>query len=694
MTASEPRKAVRGRLGRQPPVLADLTAHQQEVVRLRFAHLQEVATGFRGGDPLRPASGEPRAQYDPQRTTLTQRRAAKVAELTVLSADEAALLGFKHISVRTLERYGAACRRLGVLGCVDGHWLRAGGGHPTVSDPVREAIFAVRAESLHRSRVSMATKHRLVCQYVRERFGDEVAVPSYWTLRRVWVEWFGPGGSRQRYAGSAAQQTSGWHVVITRPGQVVALDTTTLPVKVRENAFGEPVSTYLSLALDVFTHSIVGFRLTLVSDTSVDVAMLIRDVMTPTAMRPGWGADMTWRYPGIPVSTVTEVAGYPVAGLPFFTPETITVDHGPVYKNHHLVQVQRVTGINILPARVLRPTDKAAVERTFAGIQSLLFELLPGWQGVDVADRGSDPEADAALTMTEMEHLVATWIVKVWQDRVLGGYAPAWDPAGTHSPNSLFTTAIGQGGFALQVPPRDLYYCLLPTSHVKIHGRRGVKVRGLWYDGPALDPYRDDVSARGGQHKGKWVIHYDRRDARRVFFQDPHSHAWHPLAWVGLPADGEVPAFGDARRDELLRAVKRAGLTPKSDTELLPVLLDLLGGNVPVDQWPTQLSKQDRRQHSREIHQATVASVDRPAHLPTDERPPAKERSGAAVIPLQWAGRARGGVEAVDSERRRRRRRAVAETPPPPPRLGAGLHRFSRLVVPPDDDAASGGEPG
>jgi hypothetical protein len=692
VTVDEPPQATRGQRGRQPLVQTDLTAHQQEVVRLRFAHLQEVETGFRSGDPLRPGPGEPWPQYDPQHTTLAQRRAAKVAELKTLGADESALLGFKHISVRTLERYGAACRRLGLLGCVDGHWLRASGGHTTVSDPVREAIFAVRAESLHRSRISMASKYRLVCQYVWERFGAEVTVPSYWTLRRVWVEWFGPGGTRQRYVGSAAKPTSGWHVVVHRPGQVVALDTTVLPVKVREHAFGEPVSTHLSLALDVFTHSIVGFRLTLVSDTSVDVAMLVRDVMTPTAMRPGWGEDMAWRYPGIPASTVAEVAGYPVAGLPYFTPETITVDHGPVYKNHHLVEVQRVTGINILPARILRPTDKAAVERTFAGIQSLLFELLPGWQGIDVADRGSDPEADAALTMTELEHLVATWVVKVWQNRLLGGYAPAWDPAGTHSPNSLFATAIGQGGFALQAPPPDLYYCLLPNSHVKIHGRRGVKVRGLWYDGPALDPYRDEVSARGGKHKGTWVVHYDRRDARRVFFQDPHSHAWHPLAWVGLPADGEIPAFGDARRDELLRAVRQTGLTPKSDTELLPVLLDLLGGNVPVDQWPTQLSKQDRLQHSREVHQATAASADRPVDQSRDE-PASAAKSGAAVIPLQWAGRARDGEQAVDAERRRRRHRAVGETPAPPPRLGAGLHRFSRLILPADDEPAGDGEP-
>jgi hypothetical protein len=60
-------------------------------------------------------------------------------------------------------------------------------------------------------------------------------VPGYDTLRAVWSEWFGPGGARQRYVRSAAEvETSIAHVVVHRPGQVVALDTTPLPVKVRE----------------------------------------------------------------------------------------------------------------------------------------------------------------------------------------------------------------------------------------------------------------------------------------------------------------------------------------------------------------------------------------------------------------------------------------------------------------------------
>jgi hypothetical protein len=63
---------------------------------------------------------------------------------------------------------------------------------------------------------------------------------------------------------------------------------------------------------------------------------------------------MEWPYPGIPASLVASFAGHKVAGLPFFAPETVTTDHGSVYKNHHLIEVQCVICANILPARVLR----------------------------------------------------------------------------------------------------------------------------------------------------------------------------------------------------------------------------------------------------------------------------------------------------------------------------------------------------
>ena len=436
-----PGRRCRGALaaaGRQPPVLDDLTDLQRQVVWLRVAHLLEAETGFRSGDPLRPEPGEPRPGYDPRSTTLGQRRRAKAAELQALGGEEAAVLGLGQVSERTLERMAAAWKDRGPAGCIDGRWVRAGGGHPSITEEVREAIFEIRRETRDRSRTGMRDKYVLVCQYVAEKYGPGVPVPGFWTLRAVWLEWFGPGGTRPRYDRSAdGIEAAKVHVTVSRPGQVVALDTTPLPVKVRDGVFGEPVSVMLTLALDMFTHSAVAFRLTLVSDTAVDIAMLLRDVMMPLPMRDGWGPEMEWPYPGVPASVVAEFAGHRVAGLPFFAPETVTTDHGGPYKSHLVVSAQKALGCNILPARVLRPQDKAACERAFGALRSLLFEHLPGYTGIDVADRGADPEAAAMLTMEQMERLVAEWVIQVWQCQGPRGARPglgAWRGAQPEQP--------------------------------------------------------------------------------------------------------------------------------------------------------------------------------------------------------------------------------------------------------------------
>jgi hypothetical protein len=511
-----------------------------------------------------------------------------------------------------------------------------------------------------------------VRQFVAEVHGPEVSVPGYDTLRAVWAEMFGPGRGRQRFVRSAAaaeQVATGEHIVVRRLGQVVALDTTPLPVFVRESVFDQPVKVHLTNALDVYTHSLLGFRLTFGAEASVDVAMLLRDVASPTPMRPGWGADMAWRYPGIPAGQVEALAGYPVAALPFVVPETVTTDHGAAFKNHHVVAVQCAMGVNILPSRALRPTDKASCERAFAAMSSLLFEHLLGYCGRDVADRGADPDGDAVLSMEQLEGLIAAWTIRVWQNRALAEAAPDWDPDGRHSPNTLFAAAAAQGGFGLRTLPSAAYYELLPAHHVKVHGRRGVKIRGLWYDGPGLDPWCGKGSGRGGRHPDLWVVRRDPRDRCTVFFADPDG-VYHPLRWNGLgPDDGEVPAFGDARVRDMLAQAKAAGLAPRSDTELLPTLLELLAASGQgTASWPSRAPKASRgarKSAAREQAAGRAATADRSPKTTADPTGTGKPAAGPAA--------------AVDAERTRRRRKAVPELPPLPSRLGEDAVRRSVL---------------
>ena len=113
-------------IGRQPSTIRDLTPHQQDVVALRLAHLLEVETGFRSGDPLQARAGEPQPQYDPAATTLVQRRRTKAAELAESYArdpDQACLAGLDHASYRTLTRWESRRRQLGPIGVADDRWV-------------------------------------------------------------------------------------------------------------------------------------------------------------------------------------------------------------------------------------------------------------------------------------------------------------------------------------------------------------------------------------------------------------------------------------------------------------------------------------------------------------------------------------------------------------------------------------------
>jgi hypothetical protein len=61
-------------------------------------------------------------------------------------------------------------------------------------------LIDVRPAPLRRGEGDMRTKERMIHQYVRETFSPETPVPGYRTVCRIWREWFGPGGARQRLA--------------------------------------------------------------------------------------------------------------------------------------------------------------------------------------------------------------------------------------------------------------------------------------------------------------------------------------------------------------------------------------------------------------------------------------------------------------------------------------------------------------
>ncbi|MFD4032638.1 hypothetical protein ACFWVP_19485 [Streptomyces sp. NPDC058637] len=60
------------------------------------------------------------------------------------------------------------------MGLADGRWTRELSRHPSLIPEFAEATRAVHAEALHRSRLSMTTRERLIHKYVRKKHEPEL----------------------------------------------------------------------------------------------------------------------------------------------------------------------------------------------------------------------------------------------------------------------------------------------------------------------------------------------------------------------------------------------------------------------------------------------------------------------------------------------------------------------------------------
>lgn len=535
------------------PVLDDLDSAHQAQLDERLAHVRELLTGYTSGSAQTAAAEEPRDGYDPA-LPLMDRYACKAAELGV--------------SARTLQRWVSAARRDGPLGVVDRRGLRA-------ADPLRGVderwLATCRTVLVEHTDASRPTKKLLLAR-VSARLAAEHGAGVV------------PEPGRRRASAALSELTRGTNAFVgstkgkrsianrprgtygrlraTRPGEYLLLDTTPLDVFAMEPVTLRWVRVELTIAMDLFSRSITGLRLSAVSTKSADAALVLCEALRPDSHARTSGGLLP--YAGLPDLVVVndesvssppdgqshDGQGESGAGLVGVAAETIVVDHGKIYLSQHLLSVCERLGISVQPARPLTPTDKAAVERFFRTLGEQLLAALPGYKGPDVHSRGADPEGCTYFFLDELESVIREWIGEIYHQRPHAGLVDAQVPSLELSPAEMFAAGLARAG-RLRVPTHPgLVFDFLPTVWRTIQ-HYGVEVHGLRYNGAALTPYRNRTSPFTGVHRGKWPLRYDPDDVSRIYFQDPADHRWHTLTWehaseVTVPFSAETLAY--ARR--------------------------------------------------------------------------------------------------------------------------------------------------
>lgn len=529
-------------------LLDNLPVDERNVLAERLRDVNEILTGFQSGDSSNPANDEPRIQYAPDQPMMS-RYAAK--------ADE------RSVHKNTVRRWVSRYRQDGVIGLLDERSYRSINPFGNVDIRWVDAARAVLSEHSDGSRPTKKIVVERINRRVKSTFrADEVKIPCRRTALKILDEIsrgkadFTGATKQKRSIANRPHGTYG-HLVATRPGEYLMVDTTPLDVFGLDRLTNRWTRCELTVAMDIYSRCITAVRLTPCSTKAIDAALLLYESITTGPVSPS--SQSTLPYLGVP--TLIEVDADRIEsqdqGLPGVAAETLVVDHGKIYLSDHLFAVCDRLGISIQPARKRTPTDKGPVERWFRTLGEGLLGTLPGYKGPDVYSRGDAIEEEAFYTIDQLENIIRDWIIEVYHHRPHRGLCLPEVPGVDLSPIEAFKQGLARAGM-LRIPQSpNLALDFLPVKWRTIQ-HYGVDIKGLRFNAECLDHHRNATSPFGGLNAGKWPFRYDPDDLSTLYFQDPRTNEWNEVPWVrrselGLPFSEEALLYAReiSKQDDL-----------------------------------------------------------------------------------------------------------------------------------------------
>ena len=525
-----------------------LAPGQQRALELLQGDHNEWRTGYRSGSVLAAGAGEPRDTNPKRRVEL-------------IAAERGVAVGTMYRKFRDFETKGPGA-------VVDRRSERKPAEQPPFDPRFLKVTERMLAENRDRSTVKRHSFYIDVCAEVRNVHSgkDPVPEPSLETFL-TWLgrlpkgaHHFGKATTRRNAADAADADRHLGGLVASRPGEVVIIDSDRVDVLGIDPITGEVLVMVWTMAWDLYTAWPLALRVTVGDPTSVDIALLLSDIVRP---RPQ-GAAGRCRFWGVPDDVIVRIGdGWgvgPPAYAPLLIPQAILIDRARAGLAKLVRKGAEPLRCDVMEAHPGTGSDKAALERSFGSIGTMYLEHFPGYKGSNVADRGRAPEADALLTPDEHEDAFWHWVEIAWQKRPHPGLR---DPAILQrwlSPEERYEIGIARAGFHHLPADPNLWLRLLPVRLLKVD-RKGIRLHDLTFDAPAvLDPYRRDSGLPGAG--GRWRVRVDRRDLLHVWLEDHEKGKFVRVPWKHLK-DGD-PLFGD----RVLPYLKRR-LTDQQATALI-----------------------------------------------------------------------------------------------------------------------------
>ncbi len=295
------------------------------------------------------------------------------------------------------------------------------------------------------------------------------------------------------------------------PLAVVQIDHTKLDIvlvdDVHRRAIGRP---WITLAIDVYSRMVAGFYVSFDPPGALAAGLCLAHAILP---KDQWlakrGIDGTWPFYGLP--------------------RKLHMDNAREFRGQMLERACRQYGIDIEWRPVAKPHFGAHIERLL-GTLSTEIKTLPGTTFSNVKERGDyDSVGKAALTLSEFEEWLTTYVVKVYHLRMHSGIGMP--------PMAMYRKGIfgdeRQPGVGLPARIQDedrLKLDLMPFEERTVQDY-GVVIDEIHYYSDVLRRWINAPDPQKPKYKRKFMFRRDPRDISTIWFYDPEVGQYYAIPY-------------------------------------------------------------------------------------------------------------------------------------------------------------------
>jgi len=309
-----------------------------------------------------------------------------------------------------------------------------------------------------------------------------------------------------RNATRKLQAVEGQFPKTDNPLDVIQIDHTPVDLIIVDSYNRQPIGRpWITIAIDIYSRSIVGFCLTLEPPSAISVGLCLAH--TVIDKRP-------W------LERIGIEAEWPMSGKP----KVIHVDNGSEFHSEALRRGCEVHGIRIDYRPVGSPHYGGIVERVIGTMMKMVHEL-PGTTFSNIIERGEyNSDKKASLTLAELE---------IWFALAISSYHLSIHSGIGESPSIRWMQAVNSGWQPFYIQNARMFLVdFLPILYRRIQ-RQGFIVDHITYMSSALKPW---ITAREQEHK--FIIRRDPRDLSRIYVLHPEENHYVkvPYRAIGNPA--------------------------------------------------------------------------------------------------------------------------------------------------------------